>query len=216
MLIEGAATAQALYPPAEVRPTRAADVLVQTGDLIRTDGVLRALGYRPTPEFRAHEAAQHDRTWTRGGGQVTVEVNLHTSFRGVTVSPAILWDCWWGQARSISMGHGLNVAAPSLTTTALIVAVLRDRSAEGSVAVRDLDLAIELLEVDVWRAAAAQARHLGCESTMAAGVLRHPKGASLLLKLGISAELTRREALYRHREAALATIPSPIVGRRRG
>ena len=195
MLIKGEATALSLYPSTELRLMRDIDVLVRKSDEFRTENVLRNLGYRPTlADVRGHEVADHSRPWTRGVGATVVEVDLHTSFHGVRVSSDELWGCWRPPAQALRIGDD-EFIAPSLATTVLIVALHRNRSPEGSAACRDLELAIEVAGLDIWRDAAAQARRLDCESTMTAGLLLHPRGEALLSQLGMSTHLSRRESL---------------------
>ncbi len=205
MLLKGEATADALYPPAELRFISDVDVLVRMADLPRARALLRSLGYQPLMAgVRAHEVAPHAETWRRGSGAASVEIDLHTSFHGVNVDSEGLWECWWPKARGLLLGEQ-RVAAPGLASSLLIVALHRNRSADATAAVRDLELAMRQ-RIEVWSLAAAQARVLQCETTMAAGLLRHPAGADLLRRLGIDATVTRREAFFQQRARGQSSL----------
>ena len=183
MLIKGEATFAALYAPDELRPTSDIDLLVPAARRSEADAALSAAGWQQAmPGLYPGESARHSVNWWKLVGGLKVALDLHTTFHGVTVHPQVAWDLWWDQAVPLAIGRR-TVPAPSLATTALLVAVHRTRARPTSSAAEDLRRAIAYFSPDVWRDAAEQARTLGCEVTMAAGLETDQSGGPVIDRL---------------------------------
>lgn len=196
MLLKGEATFSRLYEPTEARPTADIDLLVRASQRPRADEVLAARGWRlKIAGVLPAEGGAHSRDWVRGDGPTAVALDLHTTFHAVTASPETVFDLWYCQAEALQLG-AVTVVAPSAATTALILAVHRTR-APGERAAEDLQRALRTFSHDVWRAAAEQARLLGCAEAMAAGLHSVDEGARVSSLLDLPAPGWRELAQHR-------------------
>ena len=192
MIIKGEATFAALYERGEVRPTADIDLLIPASQSAAAQTVLVELGWLPERQLRPGEGARHSSNWRAVRDGVAVHLDLHTSFHGVRTGGDSAWDIWSRDAVPLSLGS-FSVPGPAPATTALIVAVHRTRALETSAAATDLRRALSIFDDGVWQDASQQARLLGCEHAMAAGLREEPEGVALAARLCLpEPDLTER------------------------
>jgi hypothetical protein len=192
ILLKGPSTDRLLYGDT-ARFYVDSDLLVAPDGVAAARAELRRLGfssYRPygdTPEL------EHAEVWIRGEAEVAVD--LHWTLPGVEVSPAELW-------------HVLSSSTERIVVANAEVAVLRAEGVAFHVAlhaashgpanpssIRDLDLALSLLDTTTWRAASDLAGRLGATERFAAGLRLLPSGRSMAAKLGLPDDASVRTLL---------------------
>lgn len=206
LVIKGEATRAALYAPEESRPTADVDLLVPESRIAEVDTALVADGWAPVLRgARPDEVSPHSRDWFRGSGHSRVDLDLHTSFHGVTASPGTLFETWSASAEPLDLGPR-TVQVPSSETTALIVALHRTRTLTGSKAAEDLRRALDRFPAVVWQRAADQAWGLGCQQAMSAGLRTSAAGTRLAVALGLPAPGLRERLQHRDVEPLAAGV----------
>lgn len=171
-----------------------ADLLVAPAQLDRAGEVLARLGFRLTLDHREHGAVADPRAqeWKRGSRD---SVDLHWRIAGVAAPPADAWALLNSRTEAIELGRA---AARTLDATGVALVVALHAAHHGETLgnpLRDLDRALERIDHDGWRAAAALARELDATEAFAAGLRLRPVGAELARELELPTKLSPRRRL---------------------
>lgn len=211
ILLKGRSIAGWLYDKSEPRVYGDADLLVRKGDQDLAQTVLTRLGFE----------ADRDASWL-GGWSAPAEpwvrrrdgslVDLHVSLAGVAVEPEAVWGLLSGSTEAMRLaGSEVQVLAPHARALHLALHVTQHEGGHGQ-ALRDLQLAVELLDIEVWRGAVELADRLDAVPAFALGLHRLPDGADLADRLALSSSGHTRSALemsrLRHSLRALKAAPS--------
>lgn len=199
LVLKGPAFARWLYDDPRERPYGDLDLLVRRYDMTAAGRGLAALGFAPAPPHNTTDLArsQHHELWKRPG-DLPVEIELHYTLGLVSAAPALVWRRFTAGARLIDVA-GARIAVTSVPVSAFHVA-LHAAFHESSTwltaggdpqpPVRDLHRALERVDAETWRAAAAIADELGAGEAFADGLRRDPRGGLLAERL----EAERRSA----------------------
>ena len=171
-----------------------ADLLVAPPQLDRAGEVLTRLGFRLTLDHREHAAVAdpHAQEWKRGSHD---SVDLHWRIAGVEAPPSDAWALLSSRTETIELGRAATRILDA-TGVALVVGLHAAHHGEtlGN-PLRDLDRALERIDHDRWREAAALARELQATEAFAAGLRLRPGGAELARELALPATLSPRRRL---------------------
>ncbi|MFL5782752.1 MAG: nucleotidyltransferase family protein, partial [Thermoleophilaceae bacterium] len=191
ILLRGPVLRRALYGEAAHRPYVDTDLLVSPRDVTRAGDVLTRLGFALVLDHRDHGwvTEPHAQEWGRAPHG---HVDLHWLLPGCTVDGDRSWEILSAHVEPIEVA-GIEVQAPTPAAIALIVAL---HAAHHGTTKRqpldDLDLAVQRLGAEAWRAAAALADELGATEAFAAGVRLGPGGAALAGSLGLAVSVCAR------------------------
>ncbi|HKP89222.1 MAG TPA: nucleotidyltransferase family protein [Thermoleophilaceae bacterium] len=194
ILLRGPVLRRALYGEGAHRPYVDTDLLVSPRDFARAGEVLARLGFSLVLDHRDHGwvADPHAQEWGRAPHG---HVDLHWLLPGCTVAGDRSWEILSAHVEPIAVA-GIEVQAPTRGALALIVAL--HAAHHGTTKRRpldDLDLAVERLGAEAWRAAAALAEDLGATEAFSAGVRLAPAGAALASSLGLADPVSARRRL---------------------
>lgn len=182
ILLKGTATTQLLragggaggplHLPSDV------DLLVAPSHLALAERVLRARGMSPVED---DDPRLHSRCWT--GGRPAAAVDLHRSISGVGASSPEAWSILTESTEWIETGVGrLEILSAAGRTLHLALHARNDR---GGQPLADLQRALELLDVSLWREAASLSRRLGCVTALAFALRRSERGRAVADELDL-------------------------------
>jgi hypothetical protein len=242
LLLKGPAFAHWLYDDPRERSYNDIDLLVGPDEFDAARRVLAALGFESLPRngLRPNERPDsYHEEWIRPG-TLPLAVELHHTLWGATAAPTVVWERMTNGARAIEVA-GAHVETPSEVGSAMIVAVhaadharvarrpTAQRSTHqrrqgrrvnlnpgGRFAGRDLQLALERVDIETWRAAAMLAEELGAGALFAFGLRLDSSGRTIANRLGLTARVPRQLAAGRPPTAAGIELfmTTPGVGAR--
>lgn len=185
VLLKGRGLADLLYQDRSSRFYSDADLLIPPTEVPRAEELLRSLGFArldrdedwlgPEPKY-AH-TFRRDRD-----GAV---IDLHWRLSGAMAPPALQWTKISEHTRLIDIG-GRPVHVLDSVGGAVIVALHSAHHGTGRpLTLRDLDHAVEQLDLAAWRGAARLADELQASEPFAAGLRLTPAGDDLADRLGL-------------------------------
>lgn len=190
LLLKGPALARLLYDPGEERSWDDADLLVESSRHARALGLLGGIGFAPRIsdplERGSVPHAVHLVRPERSGTGGSESIDLHLSFSGVEIEPALLWDTLWSARERIEL-YGRPVEVPAVSARLALVAL--HAASHGSPqlrSLRDLQRAVRRFDEGPWSEAAALARRWCALDYFVVGLQLDPEGSRLLERLGIS------------------------------
>ena len=201
IVLKGPAIATWLYRHHELRPYGDTDLLVPPGDWAEASATLGRLGFREDLGPLAHPRMESIAStgWVRG----TDSVDLHCTLWGIEAEPARAWDVL--SATSVPMkvgGAQVQVLAPAARAMHVALHAAQHGEPEGK-PMRDLELALDLLDEDLWREATELAGELHATAGFATGLRMLPKGSELAARLGVGS-VASVDALLRVAQVPLA------------
>lgn len=193
LLLKGPAFARWLYDEPGDRMYRDLDLLVAPESFTAARHGLEDLGFRTSDErLRVHERAPHHEVWERPG-RIALVVELHRTFGLLEATPDRAWRTFSAGATTTVVG-ACEVSVPSPAVSALLVAL---HVAHHGVAVtkpqRDLARALNRVDIETWRQAAALAGELGAAVAFTAALRLSPTGSMLADDLGLVAGVGSRD-----------------------
>jgi hypothetical protein len=200
ILLKGPALARWLYDGAE-RGYVDCDLLVANHQIDTASELLAQLGFRRSPLDLRDDWPRHARVFLRSG----VAVDLHRTFVGADVAPAVVWREVSARTATMHVG-GTDVEVPVPSARALVVVLHAAKDGERVEKVdRDLQRALDRVPGDIWTDAMALAHRLGAIEAFAAGLRRIEDGAALARRLGLPTSLTPELAMRTRPVPPLAT-----------
>jgi hypothetical protein len=193
ILLKGRSIARWLYPRGG-RSYGDTDVLVQEGDVVAAEAVLRRLGFVDiadewaSAEHMPHEIARTfvrplapERPPERGHGG---KVDLHWSIHHVPRAPDVVWKTFNAHTTTLLLG---DVETTALDTTALALHVVLHAAqhAKEKHTGEDLRRAVSALSAEEWAEVAALAARLGVEDLLALGLRLDRAGEAVAQALGL-------------------------------
>jgi Uncharacterised nucleotidyltransferase len=191
VLLKGPVIARWLYPADPSRRDYVdADLLVAPDQLARAWVLLSELGFGVQEHPVLADDEHHARTFVRPRDGANID--LHRSFHGLQAVPAgRLWPVVRDHLTRIEVA-GVSIDAPDRTLCALNAALhLGPSDTEESKAWQDLERAIDVVELEQWRAALGLARGLGVEHELGARLRRLAQGTALADAVGITSSGSR-------------------------
>jgi hypothetical protein len=198
VLLKGPVTARWLYPGEPgARPYRDVDLLVPPDGHAAAEAVLAERGFeRSRPARLAGEIELHGHEWRRSSDDAVVD--LHRSLHFLENVPApLVWQLMSERTEAFEVA-GATVEAPGLAWRALNVVL--HAAPEGPPERQswaDLARALDVVDDDLWRQAAALASRLDVVAAMGAGLRLLPAGTELAGRLGLPDRPPERFVLRR-------------------
>lgn len=184
LLLKGPALARLLYRPVERRTYVDLDVLIAPADRGAACHALLAAGYVTSADLLGIDdvgQVVHAETWTGipRSAMHEVAVDVHYWLPGATIDAEQAWPRLATGHGSIEIG-GLSVPVPGRPCLAMHIAMhCAQHGPDYAKGMRDLELALERWDADVWRAACELATDVGAVATFAAGLRLSTAGAEL-------------------------------------
>jgi hypothetical protein len=215
ILLKGRSIADWLYDRSEPRAYGDADLLVRSSDRPCAEAALERLGF----------AADRDPSWIEGWSNPAQPwlragdgslVDLHVSLAGACVQPDTLWRVLSGETEPMRMaGAEVRVLTPPARAVHLALHVTQHEGERGQ-ALRDLQLAVEQLDHEIWVMAAELANRLEAVPAFGLGLRMVLDGDALADRLGLLRSEQTRSALEmsRLRQSLRAVKDAPTVGAR--
>ncbi len=203
ILLKGPALARWLYDDESERPYVDADLLVSPADVGAAETKLGELGFRRL----GLDTLRSDRprpSITLRREDDGLAIDLHHSFLGIGVEPDVAWRVLRPMTEPIEVGGATLLM---LTTPARAVVLSLHAAKDGSRSrqvVRDMERAVEVVDLDVWRHAVAVAERLDAVEGVRAGICRSPAGEALATRLGLPAAVSVDAALREQRPPPMA------------
>jgi len=218
LLLKGPAFARWLYDDLRERSYNDIDLLVGPGEFDAARRALAALGFESLPRNSLppnERPNSYHEEWIRPG-TLPLAVELHHTLWGATAAPTVVWQRMTNGAHVIEVA-GARVETPSEVGSAMIVAVhaadhagvARRPTAQrithrprpdgrvnlnpgGRFAGRDLQLALQRVDIETWRAAARLAEELGAGALFAFGLRLDSAGRAVADRLGLTDHVPRQ------------------------
>lgn len=183
MILKGPAIVRRLYVDSAFRPYVDIDVLISDADLPVAADVLRGLGYvYALEQARIDERDAIEQDWWRSSDGAYID--LHVAFHGIDPAEETWSVLSAGSARQVMGGE--NVLFPADGALALLVALHASvTSADDSKPFEDLDRAVGVFSIDVWRDALQRAIATSSVDSMSAGLRRIAAGVSIAETLAL-------------------------------
>jgi hypothetical protein len=193
LLLKGPAFAQWLYDEPRERTYGDLDLLVDPDQFDEAVRGLVALNFEPlaAKNLRSNERhGFHHVHLVRSGqpGTFPVKVELHHTLALLLSPPSLVWQRFTKGVDTIEVA-GARVTVPSPSVSALIVAL---HAAQHAIVydrwlspLEDLRRALDRVNLETWRAAAALARDLSAAPAFAAGLRLDPAGRDVADRLGL-------------------------------
>lgn len=205
VLLKGPVTARWLYPgDPGARPYRDVDLLVPLHGHATAEAVLTALGFeRSRPARLADEMELHGHEWRRKSDDAVVD--LHRSFHFLEEAPpGLVWRLMAQATEAFDVaGASVEVPGPAWRTLNVVLHASPEGPPERQ-SWADLARAIDVVDADLWREAAALAASLNVDAAMGAGLRLLPQGIELAQRLGLPDRPPGHFVLRRH------TAPRPV------
>lgn len=184
LLLKGPAFARWLYDDPSERTYVDLDLLVAPDEFEPARQTLGRCGYEPIAQ-RAHaHQREHHETWIRHRPPAVIELH-HTIFL-LEAPPPLVWQRFAQRTETVVVG-AVEVRVPGPGASALLVALHALLHGVGQPKpLRDLEQALDRLELSVWLDAAALARELGGEEAFAAALRLTARGGALAASLGLT------------------------------
>jgi Uncharacterised nucleotidyltransferase len=187
ILLKGASVSRWLYEGRKwERAYGDVDLLVAPECLDAAGQVLTQLGYvnRSFPD-RAIAPLIHAYHWQRTGPR-PADIDLHRRLFLVRTDDTLAWQILVQYTDTIELA-GVEVDVLSATARTLLVALHAAwHGLEMPGPMRDLDRAIEVVDLETWSAAARLAVRLSAAEGFVAGLRMTPDGALIVARLGLS------------------------------
>jgi hypothetical protein len=194
ILLKGPVLARWLYGDGTPRGYVDSDLLIAPEDRGAAELVMGALGFAKrlddadTPGWR--QAAHH---WTRGRDGANVD--LHRTLMGVGVADQELWRALGEETEAMAVS-GTDMLVLSAPARALHLALhAAQHGVRGGKHLRDLERGLELIEPELWAAAARLAERLRATPAFAGGLRLTEAGAAVAERLALPHERSVQEAL---------------------
>jgi hypothetical protein len=183
LLLKGPAFARWLYDDPGERTYVDLDLLVAPEQLEAARRTLGGRGFEQlTQRAHAHQREHHE-SWGRRRPAAVIELH-HTIFL-LDAPPGLVWQRFAAHAQTLVVGTS-EVRVPGLDASALLVALHALLHGVGTPKpLRDLERALDRVDVATWQRAAALARELGGEEAFATGLRLVPDGRRLAAELGL-------------------------------
>ena len=185
ILLKGPVLAQWLYAAGEKRFYTDVDLLVFPRHIVPAEEVLTRLGYQRSRNKRDTPPGKvaHAQPWLRVSDRANVD--LHHFLSGVTGDPELVSAELLKSSERMTVG-GESVTVPGKPARALIVCLhaAQHELPEWHPA-EDLRRAVDQVDEDTWREAAALAARLNALHGMAKGLRLTPAGDELADRLGL-------------------------------
>jgi hypothetical protein len=201
ILLKGPAFDQLLFGGLRSRSYSDIDLLVEPDRVARAEAVLQQLGFDRGKQGSAARrllrragnaigvlADAHATPWVRDRDQFTLD--LHRTLPLLGPSAGLAWPALCAHRTSITV-VGTQVQALDRPAAALLIALHAAHHGPGWNRARsDLLRACEVLELEVWQAAAVLARDLRAEAAMGIGLGTSADGRALAERLGLPSKPT--------------------------
>lgn len=217
ILLKGRSVSAWLYSGPESREYGDVDLLVRDDDLARAESVLSSLRFEPERDVSWIEDWPNPaQPWHRKSDGAVLD--LHVTLAGVGVEPRALWELLSRETDLMKVG-GKEVRVLSLPARALHLSLHVTQHEGGRHrALRDLELAVEQLDLATWRAAADLAGRLEALPAFGLGLHEVRGGVELAEHLALPEAASARSAVemarLRRSLEALLSAPSPGAGLR--
>jgi Uncharacterised nucleotidyltransferase len=204
VLLKGPVTAQWLYSDQAPRSYTDVDLLVPPHEFPRAVETLEEIGYRNYAEARDTFEGAHavplrlEEPSGADGSQLPagLSIDLHWSFDGIGTADEAFWNVIAGDAERMLVS-GREVEVPSEPARALLLALHAGTFADSfRQPLADLDLALQRLPDDTWRAALRLAERLDAVPRFTAGLGTRPLGAKLIDRLDLKGAVDVRAGLH--------------------
>jgi hypothetical protein len=201
LLLKGLGTARWLYDRVEERPFNDIDLIVPPEDFQPALTALHTLGFRPAfDESRHHVSLRREVPFA-------VEVELHRTLYMLRAEFDSVWRWLSADAGVIDVG-GTKVPVPCPAAAALIVVLhVIQHGVETVLPMRDLQHALQRVDLETWEGAAVVARGLRVQAEFAMGLRLQPKGRDIAQQLKLETTPAGRLARLR-----VATPPDTTMG----
>lgn len=181
ILLKGPSFARWLYEDPLARRYTDADLLVAPEHLAAARATLASHGFTAPFSGPGHELIHHAEPWIRSPDGA--EIDLHHRLPGITDARAA-WEVLKSRTASISLrGHDVTILDEPARALHLVLHAA-EHGTERPPTMRDLEVALERLDVAVWEEAAVLARRTGAETAFRSGLRLTPEGAALLERIG--------------------------------
>jgi len=200
ILLKGPSIARWIYDGGS-RPYGDCDLLVRRSDLDASERTLRTLGFERGGLYSIPgDWPRHAAVYRRGD----VMVDLHRTLFGVAADADRLWEVLAPHREQMRIaGANVDVLDPAGRAFVLALHSAKDGGRDEK-PLRDLERALEIVPLELWRAAAEIAAEVGAGEAFAAGLRRCPGGREVSAALGLSSHLSREIALRQQDPAALS------------
>ncbi|MGS0683807.1 nucleotidyltransferase family protein [Nakamurella sp. GG22] len=188
LLLKGPATAHRLYPERpDQRSYTDVDLLVPADRFGEAEDLLRRNGYRSMLEgVRPGEFPWHETVW-QGPIDPSLHLDLHRGFAGVA-DPDEFFEALWSRREVLDVSSR-PVPIPSVSGTAVILALHAASPGRDRKPLRDIARATEVFDRAAWREAAAIARRGDAEPAFRAGLGLLPDGLRLADELEVTGQV---------------------------
>lgn len=186
IVIKGPATRALLDQP--TRSVGDVDLLIRPGSMTAAVDGLAARHWQPIHAGTAqNETASHSITLQQPpAGPNRTELDLHVHFPGLGAPADRVWERLSKDVRRLEVAHR-PLPVPSPAACALLVALHAARSAaDVDKSQRDLERAVDVVPVEVWREARELAAELQALDAMSAGLRTAETGRHLAEQLDLS------------------------------
>lgn len=182
LVLKGPVFADWLYPEGN-RDFDDIDIIVDPDRREVAVGVLRQSGfeYASQPQV-AEESLPAGLGWVRDG----VEIDLHTALVGVGVDPPTAWSMYWARREPFSLGRARVWTVDAGLRTLHVATHAAQHGPKWAKPLRDLERALDVLALDLWRKAAEDAASLDAVAAFAAGLQLNPRGREVCSRLGLA------------------------------
>ena len=200
ILLKGPSVARWIYDTA-TRSYGDCDLLVRRSDLESVERTLRTLGFDRGGLYSIPgDWPRHAAVYRRGD----VMIDLHQTLLGVTTDSDRFWEALAPHREQMRIaGANVDVLDPAGRALVLALHSAKDGGRDEK-PLRDLDRALEILPLELWRAASEIAAEVGSGEAFAAGLRRSPTGREVCALLGLSSQVSREIALREEQPAALS------------
>jgi Uncharacterised nucleotidyltransferase/Transglutaminase-like superfamily len=200
ILLKGPSVARWIYDTA-TRSYGDCDLLVRRSDSEDVEQILRRLGFERGGLYSIPgDWPRHAAVYRRGD----VVVDLHQTLLGVTADAGRFWEALAAHREQMRIaGANVDVLDPAGRAFVLALHSAKDGGRDEK-PLRDLERALEILPLELWRSAAEIAAEVGGGEAFAAGLRRCPSGRDVSSLLGLSSQVSREIALRDEDPAALS------------
>jgi Uncharacterised nucleotidyltransferase/Transglutaminase-like superfamily len=200
ILLKGPSIARWIYDGGS-RPYGDCDLLVRRSDLDASERILRTLGFERGGLYSIPgDWPRHAAVYRRGD----VMVDLHRTLLGVAADSDRLWEILAPHREQMRIaGANVDVLDPAGRAFVLALHSAKDGGRDEK-PLNDLERALEIVPLELWRAAAEIAAEVRGGEAFAAGLRRCPAGREVSAVLGLSSHLSREIALRQQDPAALS------------
>jgi Uncharacterised nucleotidyltransferase len=186
VLIKGPAIAQWLYDDPRERRYGDIDLLIAPDQFALAEQVMAEHEFIPVGDgLRSTERPKHHDRWIRPGAQ-EITIELHRTLALLRdLPPSLVWERLTAETMTIDVG-GAAIETPAEAAAAVILCLHAAQHGASERGPRiDLARALEVVEMQTWRSAAALADRLEAGPAFAAGLQLVPGGRDLYRALDL-------------------------------